>query len=82
MRSELEDVPVGLTQKLKPGAGRSEGITLARDELDQRRLAAAVRPQDGDVLTLRDTQVDRIQREIIAPLYGDIPQFEKWGVQN
>ena len=40
------------------------GIAFARDGLDERRLARAVRAEDGDVLALGDGERERIERAL------------------
>ena len=54
------------------------GITLTRNRLDQRRLAAAVRPEDRDMLIGTDAETKVIKRDLLPAHYADMPEIQEW----
>ena len=64
--AQLEDVPPVAAEDAHRAACAGERIALARDRLDQRRLAAAVRAEDADVLAGVDREGDVVERGTAA----------------
>ena len=65
-RAQLEDVPGIAPQDGERRIGLRQRIAFARDGLDQRRFAAAVRPQDRDVLPGPNAERDVVEH-VFAP---------------
>ena len=51
------------------------GIVNSRDHVHQRRLAAAVFPQNGEDLPRADGQTDPVVGDHLAEPLGNVPQF-------
>ena len=52
------------------------GLEVARDEVEQRRLPGAVRPEDGTALAVRDVEIDVAHGLNAAEAPADPPQAE------
>src|SRR5689334_22517804 len=48
----------------------------AGNELEERALAAARRPQEGDELARRDIKIDAVQYHRLAVMLGDLDQLD------
>ena len=51
-------------------------IALARDGLDQRRFAAAIRAKNGNVLIGPDPQAEVIERDLLSAHHAQITKVE------
>lgn len=56
MRAQVENIPVLLAQNSQAGLATDERITFARNRLDERRFAAAVRTKNRDMLSSLNRQ--------------------------
>ncbi len=54
----------------------ASGFNLARQDMKQRRLARAVRPDDSNDLTLLHAQAGAVEDEVAAALEGDLGRLE------
>ena len=59
------------------GSGFEPRIQFARDQLDECGFPGPVRPQDGDVLALRDRQGYAVEHHVLAALHGDILEIDQ-----
>src|SRR5690606_37977095 len=59
------------------GARGSRRVQLARDELQERRLAGAVRTEDRDLLTLRDVEAEAVEHPRLAAIHGRVADFDQ-----
>ena len=59
--AQLEEHPAIAPEHAHLGVGRDDRKQLARDQLDQRGLARAVRPEDRDVLPCRNREREPIE---------------------
>jgi len=75
-RAQLENIPSLATQYGNAGPLPRKWIALPRNGLDQRRFAAAVRPQDAHVFPARNLQVDVTESFAVATHYGHVGQRE------
>jgi hypothetical protein len=75
--AELGQVPALAAEDAHPHLRAHDGIDLAGHGHDQRRFAAAVRPQNGHVLAGADGQVHIVQHHALAARHVDRAQFEK-----
>ena len=78
-RAQLEDVPGFAPQNRQRRIGPRQRITLARDGLDQRRFAAAVRPQDRHVLARADAERNIVEHLFFAEHHGDAVEGQQSG---
>src|SRR5258708_8500746 len=76
-RAQLKNIP-----SLAPQYGNArpfprQWVALPRNGLDQRGLAAAIRPQDAHVLSARDLQVDVMECRSVTAHYRDMRKGEQ-----
>src|ERR1035437_6152883 len=75
---QVEQAPLVAPQDAqRPGFGLQDRVQVARDQLDQRRFAAPVGPQNRDMLALRDRERDTVQRHPLLAPHCDVFQFDK-----
>ena len=74
--AQLENVPAVAAHDAHRRAFAHQRITFAGDGLDQRGFAAAVRPEDGDVLAESDPQRNVFQGNRLAAHDGDVLEFD------
>lgn len=82
-RAQFENVPALAAEDRNRGAvfclifGWRQRIALAGDRFDERGFAAAVWPQDADVLSRGDLQIYFTEGGVIAAHYRDVFELEK-----
>lgn len=79
MGAELRDVPAGSAKETQLGGGRDDRVALAGDGFDERRFAAAIGAEDGDVLAAGDAQGDVVEDDIVAAGDVDVAHEEEFG---
>src|SRR2546422_4706412 len=76
-RAQLENIPALAPQYGNAGPFPCQWIALPRNGLDQRRFAAAIRPQYANVLPASDLQVDVIEGRAVTTHDRDICEGEQ-----
>src|ERR1051325_2495409 len=74
-RTQFKNIPGFFTENLDGGAGPRDGIQFARNGLNQRRFAATVRAQNGNVLSASDAQIEIVQDGAIAAHDFDVAEL-------
>jgi hypothetical protein len=77
--AKLRDIPPLAAEEAQLGGGRDDGIALAGDGFDQRRFAAAVGAENGEVLAISDAQGDIVEDDIVATGDADVAHREEVG---
>lgn len=77
--AELGDVPTLAAEEAELGGGRDDGVALAGEGFDQRRFAAAVGAEDGDVFTVGDAKRDVVEDDVVAAGDADVAHEEEAG---
>ena len=78
--AELRDVPALAAKEAQLGGGRDDGVALAGDGFDQRRFAAAVGAEDGDVFAVGDAEGDVVEDDVVAARDADVAHDEEVGL--
>jgi hypothetical protein len=78
--AELRDVPALTSEQAQLCGGRHDGVALAGDGFDQRRFAAAVGAEDGDVFAAGDAQREVVEDDIVAAGDADVAHEEEVGL--
>ena len=69
---ELSEVPARAAEDADFSIRLGDGVALAGDGLDESGLAAAVRPENGDVLTGVDGEIDVVEDNVFPASYIDV----------
>jgi hypothetical protein len=75
--AQFEDVPAFAAEQSHPRIFPSNGIAFARNRLDQRRLAAAVRPKNRDVLVGSDAQAEVVKRDLLPAHHAQVMKVQQ-----
>jgi hypothetical protein len=74
---EFSEIPALAAEDVDLCVGLHDGVALAGDRLDESRFAAAVRPENGDVLASVDAEVNVMENQVVAAGYVYVSQFKK-----
>lgn len=77
--AELRNIPAIAAEEAQLRRGRDNGITLAGERFDQRRLAAAIGTEDGDVFAVLDAEGEVVQDDVFAASDGNVAHEEEVG---
>src|SRR5882762_784897 len=77
-RAQFENIPSLAPQYGNAGLFSRKGIALPGNGLDQRRFAAAVRPQDAHVFSARNLQVEVAQGLTLTTHYRHMGKRKQW----
>src|SRR3982074_1012200 len=76
---ELSEVPAFAAKDADLRFRCGDGVTLARNGLDEGGFAAVVGTEDGDVFAGVDGEVDVVEDDVVAARYIDVGQVkERW----
>src|SRR5690606_27637255 len=75
-RAQLPHVPALLAEEEQAAPLLLDRIDLAREQLEQRRLAGAVRTEDRGVAAARDRERQAVEDARVAAVSGDVLQFD------
>jgi hypothetical protein len=77
MAAQLGQIPTLAAEDADEHSGLNDGIELAGHGENERGFAAAVRPENGDVLAGANVEIDVVQNNAIAARDVDRAHFEK-----